>query len=387
MIMGFFDSLANLFAFFGSVHTTGTIQNLLNQSLIAFTMIFAYFYLKQRYVVQQYYGVFMILAGIVVALIPTFQGNTTNDNDIVFNLMFLLSSFFASCSLVYKEKALMVEMDAAYLQLCTVFWTFVLGWALAPLNSLPFLGKSMVKMADLSDYLRNGFKCFAGINSILSSNAVAADEADNCEGSWYILLLFIFFNFLSIFAYVLIIQLRGANMFNMISTLAIPIIQIAFVIPYINVTTDSFNWESVLGLFFIILGLLRYQNGPHNPRDHDECIFVFDKELQSKNTSEFFDLITQQNAWSLLYGDKDKNMKLEQGVSFEIRDLLPYSSMHFEVETISKTENSMTLIGFAFSKLMRIIISIKLSEKNHSNSSHILFRLHFNGPALIKLLF
>jgi drug/metabolite transporter (DMT)-like permease len=106
MIMGFFDSLANLFAFFGSVHTTGTIQNLLNQSLIAFTMIFAYFYLKQRYVVQQYYGVFMILAGIVVALIPTFQGNATNDNDIVFNLMFLLSSFFASCSLVYKEKAL-----------------------------------------------------------------------------------------------------------------------------------------------------------------------------------------------------------------------------------------------------------------------------------------
>lgn len=47
--MGILDATANFMALFGSVGTSGSSQNLLAQAVIIFTMILAYFYLKERY--------------------------------------------------------------------------------------------------------------------------------------------------------------------------------------------------------------------------------------------------------------------------------------------------------------------------------------------------
>jgi drug/metabolite transporter (DMT)-like permease len=208
MIMGIFDALANTLAFFGSVGTSGTIQNLLNQSLILFSMLFAFIYLKQRYVKYQYYGVLLVMIGIVIALLPTLINGGSAGNIPVFNLLFMLSSPCAACSLVYKEKALKIDMDAIYLQFCTVIWTFVFGWALAPLNTLSILGNAAISFEQIPESLKGGFKCLVGINTIISncSNDIMNDGAirscDNCQGSWIILLLFILFNTTSVISYV-----------------------------------------------------------------------------------------------------------------------------------------------------------------------------------------
>jgi hypothetical protein len=312
----------------------------------------------------------MILAGIVVALIPTFQGNTTNDNDIVFNLMFLLSSFFASCSLVYKEKALKdeMEMDAVVFQLCTVFWTFVLGWVLAPMNSLHFLGKDMMTLTELPEYMRGGFMCLCGVNSI------NVGQIDDCKGSWIILLIFCTFAAMMMVAYASTIKLSGSNFLNMISTLSIPLIQIAFAIPYINVIADELHGESVLGLLIIVFGLLRYENGPHIPRELDECVLTLDQEFDSISADFLFHRVYQ-------------NLPGKSQGSSQQFDLIPFASLAFEIERFSKSKRQISLIGYGLSKFIRVTIVLNVSENLSCNRSCLSLQMHFNGLLFLKYFF
>jgi prepilin signal peptidase PulO-like enzyme (type II secretory pathway) len=197
-------------------------------------------------------------------------------------------------------------------------------------------------------------------------NDGAIRSCDNCQGSWIILLLFILFNTTSVISYVLIIQLKGANMFNMISTLTIPLIQGAFAIPLINYIPDEFNWETIVGLFFIMVGLVRYQNGPHISRDQDEIILSYQYKNGELSSDELFALISSLNFWKDKIGHEipgAKSQELEKGDHFKSRIVLPHSTPFlFTVESCSKSEKKIELLGFAFLHFVCVRISAHIKS-------------------------
>jgi hypothetical protein len=153
---------------------------------------------------------------------------------------------------------------------------------------------------------------------------------------------------------VLIIQLKGANMFNMISTLTIPLIQGAFAIPLINFIPDEFNWETIVGLFFIMIGLVRYQNEPHISRDQDEIIFSYQYQNGELSSDELFTLIyiSSLKFWKDKIGHEipgAKSQELEKGDHFKSRIVLPHSTPFLvTVESCSVKRKKVRTLGICF---------------------------------------
>jgi drug/metabolite transporter (DMT)-like permease len=296
-IMGMFDAIAGLLAIFGAVHTSGSMQSLLNQTMIPFTMILAYMFLKERYSVNQLVGASILAAGILTALLPEYFGNSGDssdgDNQLIFNILFLAQNIPAAMSCVYKQYAFTVDIEANYLQAWVAFWQFLFGLVLAPTNAFAFLGQSQIPLKEIPVTVYNGFKCMIGINTVISD--CTENVCDDCSGSWIPLVIYLAFNMAMNVALVLVIKYGGANMYNLVGALALPLIQLAFCVSFINNPPDPIHWYIILSLVLILFGLFIYRYKKAGTEDSKEKHIEISVSLFSsgfvfaKNPSEHFE--------------------------------------------------------------------------------------------------
>jgi hypothetical protein len=263
--MGVFDAVCGILTMFGAVHTAGSTQALLTNSVIPVTMFLSYFILKQRFRWLQYIGASIIMGGIGVVLFPQLQKTfgtgpqastgtqpAQPEADIpLFNFLFMLSVVPGALSSIYKELAFAdADVDANYLQFWVATWQFFFGFFLAPLNCLSFLGNQQVPFNELLSAITDGVYCLGGYNS---------KPGDDCAGSWVPLTIYLGFNLAFNMFSVLLIKHGSATLMFIIMTLRLPMVQWAFSIPWINYPPDHFATTSAIGLGIILTGLVMYR--------------------------------------------------------------------------------------------------------------------------------
>lgn len=142
-------------------------QALLSNAIIPFTMILAYFWVKERFSKWQILGASTIMAGVSVAMIPTFTSGESSNNQAVFVFLFFLNNLPSAVSSVYKEVAFNdVEMDVNFLQAWVALWQLIFGFVLIPLNTMSILGADRIEYSEMSSAFMNGLWCFLGYNHI-----------------------------------------------------------------------------------------------------------------------------------------------------------------------------------------------------------------------------
>jgi drug/metabolite transporter (DMT)-like permease len=90
--MGLFDALSGIFMLFGGIHTSGSVQALLLNSVIPFTMVLSILFLRTKYLKTQYAGAAVIMAGVAVVMVPNIVDGSNAGNNVLFNVIFLIST-------------------------------------------------------------------------------------------------------------------------------------------------------------------------------------------------------------------------------------------------------------------------------------------------------
>ena len=106
IIMGFLDCLGGFLAAMGANRTSGTLQQLLNQTLIPITMFFSWIFLGKTSSSLQLVGACIILIGGCVVIIPSSSMTSTisyNSYDFISNLLYFSSNIPIAFSCIYKE--------------------------------------------------------------------------------------------------------------------------------------------------------------------------------------------------------------------------------------------------------------------------------------------
>ncbi|EAL68847.1 hypothetical protein DDB_G0277321 [Dictyostelium discoideum AX4] len=276
VIMGALDAVTGYFVVIGGIKTTGPLQQLLNQSVIPFTMLLSFIFLKERYSLIQLGGALIIIGGVVVSLIPSLTGGNTSGNMLFYNFFYLISMIPYAFSNVYKAIGFSTveDMDVWYLQYFDALYQSLVGTVLFPINNwLP--PPSDMKFNQVIPQLKAGGKCLGGINTLIEQYNSTTGEllptscnygdnlgCDNCHGAWVVVLIYMAVNVLYNVFILLVLKHAGATVFSIANTLRLPLTNIAFSFKFImGSDSNPFSGLSVAGLCIILLGLGGYRVG------------------------------------------------------------------------------------------------------------------------------
>jgi hypothetical protein len=249
-IMGFLDSVAGVMQSLAMANlaSQGGLVVLLLQSAIPSSMVITRIFLKVKYIPSQYFGAFIVIVGIFIALIPQLSNVANGGSGILIWCSVLVASCIPMClSSVYKEKHLGdVEIDAIYLNYWVAVWQFVLSFPLL----IPMAYASGITVPQLPSSLWNGLRCYVGISS---------QDGDDCGLAPIFCNVYILFNLGYNILIILMLKYGSSNILWLCITLQVPIANLAFALPFVGSSYQPLNWESIVGLVVIMTGLCVYR--------------------------------------------------------------------------------------------------------------------------------
>lgn len=266
-VMGAFDGVSGTLMVLGGVHTAGTMQVLLSQSVIPLTLACSVVMLRKKYHGFQYGGAAIIVTGIVIANMMDDSGDDASTNSPLFNVIFFLALCPAAFSSVFKEVAFRGfdgDLDVNVLQFWVAVFQFVTNFLATPVYTLQILGPQRVALSEMPNLIYGGSKCLFMLEDTITTHCglPGEKECDHCHGAWIAVCTYLFFNlFYNIFT-MLVIKHGSAALSFLVATLRMPLASLAFASPAIMgneaVPLGPSNWVS---LFVIILGLGVYWLG------------------------------------------------------------------------------------------------------------------------------
>ena len=270
-VMGLLDGLAGILQQFATNYITKRpLVILLQQTAIPISMLISKRLLKAKYVVWQYLGATIVMAGLVVVLVPSFAEKGAGAGAVqaawvqpVWSLVMALSSVPMCLSSVYKEKKLgEAKMDVVYLNGWVAIFQFLISIPLA----IPAAYASGLSISDIPSNLYGGLKCYAGVNSIVNTTAstcypLASHEqpvCDNCSTALLYVTIYILFNVSYNILIILILKFGSSNILWLSMTIMVPLGNVAFYIPSIPGHMQP-KWEDIVGLLILVFGLITYR--------------------------------------------------------------------------------------------------------------------------------
>jgi len=254
MMFAFFDATAAFMYAIGAPSTPATLQNIINQAIIPFTMIVTVILLKVRYRPLKLVGAGIILIGAFVALIPLFvKGNDPNAPDALWYkiLIYFCNNIPQAFSNVTKEMAfLYVTMDVYYLGAWVGWFQAVFTFLLLPVTALPGFGG--LPFSQMPTQIEYGFLCFLGINSL---------PGDECSYNYVATMIYIVINFGYNILILLVTKHASATVFTLAFALRLPLTQIVYCIQFIMQRfVEQFTWESIVSLIVVLIGFGIYSS-------------------------------------------------------------------------------------------------------------------------------
>lgn len=257
--MGGLDAVAGIMQIFSATYLPGALIILLSQAAIPVSMIISSYLLKAKYNKFQYLGAFIVAAGIVTVLAPSFTGSSNGSSTPLWATVMILSTVPMTLSSVYKEIALgQTEMDPIYLNGWIAVFQFIISIVLCVPSSLA--SSPPVPIPDLPDNLWNGLQCYVGHSSITcDGNDDSQCVPDKCFPYAPIFVtIYLVFNQLYNLLIILILKYGSANLLYMALTIMVPLGNVAFTLKFVPGHSDL-RVTDILGLVIICFGLGCYR--------------------------------------------------------------------------------------------------------------------------------
>lgn len=266
-IMGALDGLAGVLMVLGGSHTSGTMQVVLAQGVIPFTLLGSVVLLSKRFHTLQYSGAVGIILGIIIANISPSDASGVASDMPVFNLIFFFSVVPTALSSVYKEVAFRGfegDLDVNVLQFWVALFQMVINVCSAPVYSLRMLGPQQVPLSGMHLVAAGGSKClFLQENSIVDNcGGEGQRPCDHCYQAWIAVGAYCAFNLAYNVFTMLVIKHGSATLSFLVATLRMPLSSIAFSQRMlVGPDAVAFTFNDFVSLLIIICGLYAYRRG------------------------------------------------------------------------------------------------------------------------------
>eukprot|EP00605_Chrysophyceae_sp_TOSAG23-4_P000468 GSChrysophyteH1.ASY1.ANO1.526.1 assembled CDS len=279
--MAFLDALAGFLAAMGAVYTSGAIQQLLNQSLIPFTMLAGWAFLDRKPQLRQVIGAVVIFLGAGVVLLPhilnvssvatSAEGDSIDSSGTArrhTHLMTLVASFVyassnipMSASYTYKEHGFKnLKVHVIYLTQWVSIYQLGWGFLLLPLQTIPGLGSNDgLTMRQSLQSLQNGWRCFCHEDHTCAEN----------KAMW-LLTAYIIVNFAFNLMGLYLVK-HGSSVLNAISyAIILPLTVISFTLPVLGQYQEAFNWDTIAGLAVVLVGFFVWRSADLGDAESEE---------------------------------------------------------------------------------------------------------------------
>lgn len=277
MIMGLLDAIGGFLSAMGANRTSGSLQQLLNQTLIPVTMIASWIMLKKRSTLLQCIGASIIFFGAWIVVIPSFQTDNTNivpahqNYALISNFVYFCSNIPLACSCVYKEIGFQnLQVHVIYLTQWVSIYQLFFGLLLAPFQLIPGIGSlSGATLTDINKDFISGIYCYLHIDGLCSSHY-----------TFFLLTGYCFVNFLFNTAGLYLVKQESAVLNSLTYALVLPLTVLAFNSPILGIYKEEFNYMTLLGLIVVLIGFIVWKVELVSPLEDD-----FNKTLMLKENS------------------------------------------------------------------------------------------------------
>eukprot|EP00735_Rhodelphis_limneticus_P015197 TRINITY_DN937_c0_g1::TRINITY_DN937_c0_g1_i1::g.16154::m.16154 TRINITY_DN937_c0_g1::TRINITY_DN937_c0_g1_i1::g.16154 ORF type:complete len:425 (-),score=113.75,sp/Q9GSB0/CRTP1_DICDI/37.16/2e-73,CRT-like/PF08627.5/8.9e-14,CRT-like/PF08627.5/8.3e+03,DUF914/PF06027.7/5.3e-07,DUF914/PF06027.7/11,EamA/PF00892.15/2.9e+02,EamA/PF00892.15/2.7e-05,EamA/PF00892.15/4.2e+03,EamA/PF00892.15/4.3e+03,EmrE/PF13536.1/5.1e+03,EmrE/PF13536.1/3e-05,EmrE/PF13536.1/2.9e+03,EmrE/PF13536.1/4.1e+02,UAA/PF08449.6/31,UAA/P len=268
-VMGALDAVSSILMVFGGNKTRGSTQTLLQQGVIPVTMLMSIAFLKQSYRPAQYLGALLIICGVGVDFYPKAVGEDDSDTEetsFFWAFLFFAANIPSALSSVYKEIAFTdSDLNIYYLQFWVAVWQLAFGLPLAFINTIPLPDQPTKDVSELPGELWDGARCLAGYNT---EHSDPSQPEDQCDGAWVPVMLYMLFNINYNILLVLVIKHGSAALMYIVSTVRLPLANIAFSLPLImGAAAVPMNNYDVAALLVILTGLIIYRAASASSQD------------------------------------------------------------------------------------------------------------------------
>ncbi|KAG2373331.1 hypothetical protein C9374_012197 [Naegleria lovaniensis] len=256
-ILGLLSCISNLISVVPSAYIDGDLNVALNQAVIINNVLLSFLFLSIRYNILHLGGILLVAIGIGLDLLPTFLLSSSPGKSIssqlFWALLIFLSTVVSAASNVYTEKCLRdVDMDVWYMQTWTMVFNLIFGLFTIPIAFIPFPPPySALNISQFGEYLGNGFKCFAGMNSA---------KGDACEMVWAVILVFMCFNLAFNISMLFVFKYGSSTLAVISAALRLVLSTIGFMIPILAgpATSSHLTAMDLEALAILVLGVIMY---------------------------------------------------------------------------------------------------------------------------------
>lgn len=252
MVMASCDGLAGFLAAMGAVYTSGAVQQLLNQTLIPFTMLMSFILLGRLSSPQHIIGAGVILLGVAVVLTPHMFGDDSEPTlrhshtlVLVSSVVYCLSNLPFAVAYVYKEFGFKdLNIHPIHLTQWVSVYQCIIGFMVMPLQMIPGFGsENGMTIKQSMDGMKMGWECFT-----LQSERCQENQASTLLWTYCLV------NFLYNLAGLYLVK-HGSSILNAISgAIILPLTVISFTLPILGVYQEQFDWLTIVGLVVVLTG-------------------------------------------------------------------------------------------------------------------------------------
>lgn len=247
LVMGLLDSLAGFLAGIGAAHTSGTSQQLFNQSLIPCTMFFSWFLLGHKVTKKQFIGSMLIFCGACIVIAPSFKvfSSSSPSPYPYSSIIYFSSNIPYALSYCYKEWAFKkMSVHVLYLTQFVSIFQFLIGFLLSFLQLFPGFGSETgMSFYQIWASLVKGANCFLQLGPSCKK-----------KYTFFLLIFYVLVNF-SFNTLGLFICKNGSATLNAISyAIILPLTTLAFTLPFLGEYTEPFQAQTLCGLFVVLIG-------------------------------------------------------------------------------------------------------------------------------------
>ncbi|KAL6076669.1 EamA domain-containing protein [Balamuthia mandrillaris] len=264
MIIGALSTLSGICLVFSNPHVPGVMQALLGPRVVTVPMAMgcSFLLLKSRYAWKQVGAMVLIMAGLFIALCPSFFGTGNRDTgNVGWNFCFLFGSLPLTIATVYQEKVFVdAPIHMAFMLAWICFYQLVAVFMTFAVDCIPGFGSSTFN--NFVEHQTAALKC-------LFHGAVEHSHCPecHCDRAWLPMLLFIIAGILTNFAQLGVVKYGNATFLFIVSTLTLPLTEFAFALKFImgEEETESISPYNYGALAVLLVGVTLYQAFDRSP--------------------------------------------------------------------------------------------------------------------------
>jgi len=259
IIMASFDAAYNIITTWPTPYISGVLLNAMGNIVLPFTMIGSIFFLSRRYHWSHYTGALLVIVGIALNLVPSFQAHGATSGNIqplLWFPVFIIGQIPSAASNVYKEGGLKsITSDVWHVNAWIGVYQLLWGAITLPTVFIPWPHTdSVISPSQLGPYLSDGFSCF-----VLGKNP--PHGGDQCGSLLWLFCLYMVFN-ISFNQLMLYVFKEGSSVLATVaSAVRLPIVDILLLWKFLAgpaVVKKLSGWD--LGaLALLVLGVVVYR--------------------------------------------------------------------------------------------------------------------------------